>query len=166
MLRFARRALLLVAAAVALAAPLPAFADEDVDLALVIAVDISFSMDPEEQALQRDGFIEAFRSPIVHEAIRRGTLGRIAVVYGERAAHFEQKVIVTWTASTFTTGGNVPAYSVRRYNATTGVLQAIGASCATISFPHRAYGTLCRLQNSYNSRAPMTQWRALRLAAG
>jgi hypothetical protein len=98
MLRLARRALLVFAAAVALiAAPVGASAAEDVDLALVIAVDISFSMDPEEQELQRDGFIQAFRSPIVHDAIRRGTLGRIAVVYGEWAANFEQKVIVPWT---------------------------------------------------------------------
>jgi Protein of unknown function (DUF1194) len=98
MLGCVRRALLLVAAAVALlAAPLPALADDEVDLALVLAVDISFSMDPEEQALQREGFIEAFRSPLVHDAIRRGTLGRIAVVYGEWAANFEQRVIVPWT---------------------------------------------------------------------
>jgi hypothetical protein len=119
MLRYARRALLLVAAALALAAPLPAAADEDVDLALVIAVDISFSMDPEEQALQRDGFIEAFRSPIVHDAIRRGTLGRIAVVYGEWAANFEQKVIVPWTVidnpeSAMAFAGTLAAQPTRR----------------------------------------------------
>ena len=88
---------LLVAAAVALlAAPLPATAETEVDLALVIAVDISYSMDPEEQALQREGFVGAFRSKEVHDAIRSGALGRIAVVYGEWAATFEQKVIVPW----------------------------------------------------------------------
>jgi Protein of unknown function (DUF1194) len=37
----------------------------EVDLALVLAVDISNSMDPDEQALQREGFVEAFRSPVV-----------------------------------------------------------------------------------------------------
>ena len=40
-----------------------------------------------------------------------------------------KKVTVTWSASTFSNGGNVPGYVVRRYNASTGVLQTIGASC-------------------------------------
>ena len=43
-----------------------------------------------------------------------------------------RKVTVTWTASTFATGGNVAAYSVRRYSAVTGALQAIGAACASL----------------------------------
>ena len=97
MLRLARQALLVMAAAAALlAAPVPASAETEVDLALVIAVDISYSMDPEEQALQREGFVGAFRSRDVHEAIRSGALGRIAVVYAEWAATFEQKVVVPW----------------------------------------------------------------------
>src|SRR3712207_8951559 len=45
-------------------------AADEVDLALVLAVDVSRSMDPDEQDLQRQGFIEAFRSPLVHEAVR------------------------------------------------------------------------------------------------
>jgi Protein of unknown function (DUF1194) len=119
-MRCARRALLLVAAAVALlAAPLPAAADDEVDLALVLAVDISFSMDPEEQALQREGFVEAFRSPLVHEAIRKGTLGRIAVIYAEWAANFEQKVVVPWTVidnpeSAMAFAGRLEAQPTRR----------------------------------------------------
>ena len=40
-----------------------------------------------------------------------------------------KKVTVTWSASTFSNGGNVPGYVVRRYHASTGVLQTIGASC-------------------------------------
>ena len=42
---------------------------------LVIAVDISYSMDPDELTLQRQGFAEAFRSAVVQDAIRGGTLG-------------------------------------------------------------------------------------------
>ncbi|AWM88092.1 DUF1194 domain-containing protein [Microvirga sp. 17 mud 1-3] len=72
-------------------------AQTEVDLALVLAVDISFSMDTEEQALQREGFAQAFRSPLVHEAIRGGLLGRIAVTYMEWAGSADQKVIVPWT---------------------------------------------------------------------
>src|SRR5690349_8885886 len=57
----------------------------DVDLALVIAVDVSTSMDPDEQDLQRQGYVEAFRSPMVYGAIREGMTGRIAVTYVEWA---------------------------------------------------------------------------------
>jgi hypothetical protein len=67
-----------------------------VDVALVLAVDISNSMDPEEQTLQREGFVAAFRSPIVHEAIRKGALGRVAVTYMEWAGMVTQQVVVPW----------------------------------------------------------------------
>ncbi|WP_112664352.1 DUF1194 domain-containing protein [Microvirga flavescens] len=75
----------------------PSWAEVDVDLALVLAVDISYSMDTDEQALQREGFAEAFRSPLVHEAIRDGLTGRIAVTYVEWAGTNDQQVIVPWT---------------------------------------------------------------------
>ena len=71
--------------------------ETEVDLALVVAVDISFSMDTDEQALQREGFAQAFRSKLVHDAIRGGMLGRIAVTYMEWAGSPDQKVIVPWT---------------------------------------------------------------------
>ena len=69
----------------------------EVDLALVLEVDISFSMEPDEQDLQRQGFVEAFRSPEVHQAIRQGMLGRIAVIYVEWSGAFDQQIIVPWT---------------------------------------------------------------------
>jgi hypothetical protein len=119
MLRCARTALLAAALVFAtLLGSLPAIAEE-VDLALVIAVDISYSMDPEEQDLQREGFVEAFRSPIVHQAIRNGSLGRIAVIYGEWAANWEQKIIVPWTVidnpeSAMAFAGRLAAQPTRR----------------------------------------------------
>src|SRR4051812_33296324 len=67
-----------------------------VDLALVLAVDISPSMDVEEQELQRQGFVEAFRSPEVHNAVRQGSQGRIAVMYVEWAGASQQEVIIPW----------------------------------------------------------------------
>jgi hypothetical protein len=77
-------------------AAFPAVAQTEVDLALVLAVDVSYSMDDDEQVLQRQGFIEAFRSPIVHEAIARGAVGRIGVTYMEWAGAGDQKVVVPW----------------------------------------------------------------------
>src|SRR5829696_3741291 len=91
----------LVAALIVLAGtpPLPSRAqnETEVDLALVLAVDVSRSMDDDEQRLQRDGFVEAFRSAVVHDAIRKGVLGRIAVVYMEWSGPAEQKVVLPWT---------------------------------------------------------------------
>jgi len=71
-------------------------AQTEVDLALVLTVDISNSMDTEEQELQRQGFVEAFRSPLVHNAISSGMLGRIAVAYLEWAGPSIQYVTVPW----------------------------------------------------------------------
>lgn len=80
-----------------LTASLTARAGSDIDLALVLAVDVSNSMEHDEQDLQREGFIEAFRSPLVHKAIRQGMHGRIAVVYMEWAGSNVHRVLIPWT---------------------------------------------------------------------
>ncbi|HRJ68294.1 MAG TPA: DUF1194 domain-containing protein [Beijerinckiaceae bacterium] len=67
------------------------------DVALVFAVDISYSMDPEEQALQKQGYVEALNSPEVLQAIRSGMTGKIAVSYFEWANAFDQRMVVPWT---------------------------------------------------------------------
>jgi hypothetical protein len=76
---------------------IPAQAETEVDVALVLGVDISFSMDIEEQALQRDGFVKAFRSSEVQDAIGRGLIGKIAVTYFEWAGSADQHVVIPWT---------------------------------------------------------------------
>jgi hypothetical protein len=82
----------------ALFAPVPAAAQGiDVDLELVLAVDVSRSMDFEEQRLQRDGYVAAFKHPEVIQAIQSGSTGRIAVTYVEWAGPAYQSVIVPWT---------------------------------------------------------------------
>ncbi len=69
---------------------------EEVDLELVLAVDVSFSMDEDEQRLQRLGYVEAIRSTEVLSAIKDGIHGKIAVAYMEWAGAAEQRVIVDW----------------------------------------------------------------------
>ncbi len=69
---------------------------EAVDLHLVLAVDVSWSMDPEEQRLQRDGYVEAFRDTAVIKAIQSGPAGRIAVTYFEWAGADIQFMVVPW----------------------------------------------------------------------
>jgi hypothetical protein len=85
----------------ALAAPHARFADLKpnaipVDVELVLAVDISYSMDPDEQALQREGYIQALTSREFLTAIREGGHGRIAVTYFEWAGPATQKVVMPW----------------------------------------------------------------------
>jgi hypothetical protein len=66
-----------------------------VDLELVLAIDVSFSMDEEEQRIQRAGYVEAFQDPLVVGAILTGSLGRIAVTYVEWGGTSVQAV--PWT---------------------------------------------------------------------
>ncbi len=81
--------------------PLTRFSDKSpnaipVDVELVLAVDVSYSMDPEEQALQREGYITGITSREFMQALRSGANGRVAVTYFEWAGTFDQKIIVPW----------------------------------------------------------------------
>jgi len=67
-----------------------------VDLELVIAVDISPSMDAEEQAIQRAGYVEAIRHPDFIAAVASGVYQRIAVTYVEWAGSGWQKTVISW----------------------------------------------------------------------
>jgi hypothetical protein len=83
------------------AAPNPRFADKSpgaipVDVELIIAVDVSYSMDPEEQALQREGYVQALTSREFMQALREGANGKIAITYFEWAGQFDQKIIMPW----------------------------------------------------------------------
>ncbi len=74
----------------------PATVAADVDVELVIAVDVSYSMDPDEQQLQREGYIVGFNSPEFLNALQQGLHGKIAVTYFEWAGAADQRVVVPW----------------------------------------------------------------------
>lgn len=86
-----------VVAALLFIAPLSQAQTVVVDLELVLAVDVSLSMDMDEQRLQRDGYVAAFRDEQVWSAIKAGAHGRIAVTYIEWAGQLTQQTIVPWT---------------------------------------------------------------------
>jgi hypothetical protein len=71
-------------------------AQSNVDVELVIAVDVSYSMDPDEQALQREGYVNALTSTEFLTALRQGMHGRIAVTYFEWAGSADQKIVMPW----------------------------------------------------------------------
>ena len=90
-----------LALAVSAAPTVPKFADtrasaNPVDVELVIAVDVSYSMDPDEQALQREGYVLAFTSKEFLQALRQGAHGKIAVTYFEWAGQSDQKILMPW----------------------------------------------------------------------
>ncbi|SDA99250.1 DUF1194 domain-containing protein [Sinorhizobium sp. NFACC03] len=66
-----------------------------VDLELVLAVDVSYSMELDEQRLQRQGYVAAFLEPELIGAIENGPLGRIAVTYVEWGGSAVQ--VTPWT---------------------------------------------------------------------
>ncbi len=84
--------------ALLLFAVLPARAQDrkEVDLALALAIDISGSIDPDEAQLQRKGYVEAFRDPVIVRAILGGANGRIAVAYFEWSDSWMQKLLIDW----------------------------------------------------------------------
>jgi hypothetical protein len=69
----------------------------EVDVNILFALDMSRSMDQDDERLQRDGYIAAFRSPEVLTSITGGTLGRIACAVAQWAGVHQQRLTVPWT---------------------------------------------------------------------
>jgi hypothetical protein len=95
----------LVAGAIAgggVAAPNPGYRSADketepsVDVELVLAVDVSYSMDMDELAIQREGYAQAIVSKEFLQALKTGPNGKISVTYFEWAASSDQKIIIPW----------------------------------------------------------------------
>jgi len=74
----------------------PSSAIEQVDLELVITTDVSYSVDDMEARMQREGAVTAFRSREVVEAIKSGSLGKIAVTYIDFSNANASRVVVDW----------------------------------------------------------------------
>jgi hypothetical protein len=67
-----------------------------VDVELILAVDVSYSMDMDELAVQREGYAQAIVSKEFLQALKSGPNGKIAVTYFEWAATGDQKIIIPW----------------------------------------------------------------------
>jgi hypothetical protein len=68
----------------------------EVDVELVMAVDISYSMDMDELALQREGYAQAIASQEFLNALKQGSHGKIAVTLVEWAGVSDQRIVVPW----------------------------------------------------------------------
>jgi len=67
-----------------------------VDVQLILAVDVSYSMDMDELAIQREGYAQAIVSRDFLQALKTGPHGKVAVTYFEWAASSDQKIIIPW----------------------------------------------------------------------
>jgi hypothetical protein len=67
-----------------------------VDVELILATDVSYSMDMDELAIQREGYAQALVSPEFLQALKALPNGKISVTYFEWAAANDQKVIIPW----------------------------------------------------------------------
>lgn len=67
-----------------------------VDVELVLAVDVSYSMDMDELAIQREGYAQAIVSKDFLQALKGLPNGKIAITYFEWAASSDQKIIIPW----------------------------------------------------------------------
>ena len=67
-----------------------------VDVELVLAVDVSYSMDMDELAIQREGYAQAIVSKEFLQALKSLPNGKISVTYFEWAATNDQKIIIPW----------------------------------------------------------------------
>ena len=88
---------LILSALMLSALPAAAQDKQEVDLALAMGIDISGSIDPDEARLQREGYVNAFRDPVIVKAILGGANGRIAVSYFEWSDSWMQKLLIDWT---------------------------------------------------------------------
>src|SRR5467141_184125 len=162
----------------AIAAPKLLFVDKSpnaapVDVELVLAVDVSYSMDPEEQALQREGYMAGITSRDFMQALRNGNHGRIAITYFEWAGLNDQKIILPWRLidgpeSAETVTNEIKRTPYRRAPRTSifGALQF-----AKPLFDSSGYGGLRRVidvsgDGSNNMGPPVTIMRDEVLAAG
>src|SRR5712692_5117943 len=67
-----------------------------VDIELVIAVDVSYSMDMDELAVQREGYAQAIVSKEFLQALKTGPKSKVAVTYFEWSASSDQRIIIPW----------------------------------------------------------------------
>ena len=67
-----------------------------VNVELVIAVDVSYSMDMDELAIQREGYAQAIVSKDFLQALTAGPGSKVAVTYFEWSMSGDEKIIIPW----------------------------------------------------------------------
>jgi hypothetical protein len=123
------------AAGVALAAEAGAV---PVGLELMLLVDTSGSIDNTEYQLQKTGYVQAFQSAAVQNAILANPTGSIAVTYIEWSGAAEQSVRVGWTLVDSAAAANAFAAAI---NATTRLFGGQTGIQAAMNSQYPGFGT-------------------------
>lgn len=120
------------AAAMVVAAPLgmasKADAATQVGLELVLLIDVSGSVDATEYNLQKGGYVQAFQSAAVQNAILNSQLGKIAVTYVEWSGASQQAQLVGWTLVDSAASANAFATAIAGTSRAFGGLTAVGSA--------------------------------------
>ncbi|EXI68720.1 MAG: hypothetical protein AW08_01032 [Candidatus Accumulibacter adjunctus] len=123
---------LAVAAVAVSAAYMPAAQATDVAVELALLIDVSGSVDANEYALQKGGYVQAFQSASIQNLIENFTGGKgIAVTFIEWSSANEQAVKVGWTHLQTAADANAFAAAV---NATTRSFSGLTAPGSAINF--------------------------------
>jgi hypothetical protein len=100
-----------------------------VGLELMLLVDVSGSVDTNEYNLQKQGYVQAFQSAAVQNAILNSVGGQIAVTYIEWSGNAEQSTRVNWMLIDSATAANSFAAAInatsRAFSGTTGIQAAM-----------------------------------------
>jgi len=67
-----------------------------VDVELILAVDVSYSMDLDELAVQREGYAQAIVSKEFLQVLKSLPNGKVAITYFEWSASSDQRIIIPW----------------------------------------------------------------------
>lgn len=99
-----------------------------VGLALVLLIDVSGSIASSEYALQKGGYVQAFQSAAVQNAIMSSQLGSIAVTYVEWSGAVQQAQLVNGTLVDSAASANAFAAAIAGTSRAFSGLTAVGSA--------------------------------------
>jgi hypothetical protein len=162
----------MLAAALA-ASPAGASESESVDLELVLAIDVSGSIDPEEAALQRRGYIGALQDGRVLSAIKTGFHGKIGVTYFEWAGVHHRRTVADWavigdpaSAKAFTDWIDSQSISTGAWTSISGAIEFALQRFAESPFKSRRRVLDISGDGPNNNGPYVVEWRDRALAQG
>src|SRR5258705_7049598 len=144
-----------------------------VDIELVIAVDVSYSMDLDELAVQREGYAQAIVSKEFLQALKTGPNSKVALTYFEWSASSDQKIIIPWRVIDGPETADAIANEIMKTPVRRGTRTSISGAInfAMPLFEENPYRGLRRVidisgDGPNNNGAPVTDVRAAALEKG
>ena len=146
---------------------------QSVDVELVIAVDVSYSMDMDELAVQREGYAQAIVSKEFLQALKTGPNRKVAVTYFEWSASNDQRIIIPWRVIDGPESADAVANEIMKTSVRRGSRTSISGAIdfAMPLFDENPYRGLRRVidisgDGANNNGAPVTGARDAALAKG